>query len=560
VIVSSPRRVASTHVRAATVCPAGISDVLAHAASRSADYESVVVPRKTYLESSMLGVRKIGDITRSTIAACAGLLIFSFARTMSAQTEEWTPPHPMLLTAERALSMVLAADRKLAYVPGEVLVRFRAGVNSTGQQRALMALRSRPAPSDLRWVGDVALLSDRSERDATILAAQLRAQPEVESAEPNYLYRISATPNDPGFMQRQWNLTALDMPRAWDINPGANDSIIAAVLDTGVTAVNRSYSFQSWNGRALQNVFVPFAMNPDVKGSRIVTPKDFVFWDGPVVDMHGHGTHVAATIGEETNNGVAEAGIAYRVKLMPVKVCVGYWEVQFALSASGYRGSVPADTGGCPTSEVAAGIRYAADNGAKVINLSLGGPEPSGLLRDALAYAVDRGAFVAIAMGNEYEDGNPVEYPAAYAAELDGVMSVGAVGPSLTRSFYSNTGSHLEISAPGGSDRDGGASGLIWQATILRSDSNPASVASPRFDRYAETGFQGTSMATPHVAGVAALLISQGLSNPAAVEAVIRKTARALGTADGDTPGRNREYGFGLIQPRSALRAFGIAE
>ena len=140
---------------------------------------------------------------------------------------------------------------------------------------------------------------------------------------------------------------------------------------------------------------------------------------------------------------MAEAGIAYRVKLMPVKVCLGFWELQFVMSASGFRGFLPAEIGGCPTSEIADGIRYAADRGAKVINLSLGGPEPSDTLRDAIRYATGKGAFVAIAMGNEYEFGNPVDYPAAYAAEMNGVMSVGAVGPSLARSFYSNTGPHL---------------------------------------------------------------------------------------------------------------------
>ena len=241
----------------------------------------------------------------------------------------------------------------------------------------MMALRSKPAPSSLRWVGDVAVLSDPRELDATILAAQLNGQPEVASAEPNYLYRTSATPNDPGFAQRQWNMAALDMPRVWDINPGANDSVIVAVVDTGLTSVSRSYLFQTWNGRGNQSVIVPFGFNPDFTADRIVSAKDFVFWDGPVLDMEGHGTHVASTIGEDTNNSVAEAGIAYRVKLMPVKVCVGYWEVQFLLSGTGFLGNVPTDVGGCPTSEIAEGIRYAADNGAKVINLSLGGPEPS---------------------------------------------------------------------------------------------------------------------------------------------------------------------------------------
>jgi len=350
------------------------------------------------------------------------------------------------------------------------------------------------------------------------------------------------------------------MPRAWDINPGANDTIIAAVVDTGITAVTRSYSFQTWNGRANQNVSVPYGLSPDFGAARIVSPRDFVFWDGPVLDMEGHGTHVASTIGEDTNNSLAEAGIAYRVKLMPVKVCVGYWEVQFAMSASGYRGFVPQDVGGCPTSEIAEGIRYAADNGAKIINLSLGGSAPSATLRDALRYAAGKGAFVAIAMGNEYEDGNPVDYPAAYAAELDGVMSVGALGPSLTRAFYSNTGAHLEISAPGGNDREGGADGMIWQATIFRSDSNPATVMSPRFDRYAESPYEGTSMAAPHVAGVAGLIMSQGVANPAAIEALIKKTARPLGTPDARTPGRNQDYGYGLIQPRAALRGYGVAQ
>jgi serine protease len=505
----------------------------------------------------MRSFRTASKVAALTIAA--GSLVWS-ARSINAQTEEWTAPHRMLMTPERALSFVLATDRKLNYMPGEVLVKFRPGVSVAGQQRALSALRSRPAPSALHWLGDVAVLTDRNELDATILAAQLNSQPEVALAEPNYLYHTTTTPNDPGFAQRQWNLTALDMQRAWDINPGGNDTIIAAVVDTGITAVARSYSFQTWNGRAAQSVSVPYGLSPDFKAARIVSPKDFVFWDGPVLDMEGHGTHVASTIGEDTNNSLAEAGIAYRVSLMPVKVCVGYWEVQFAMTASGYRGFVPADVGGCPTSEIAEGIRYAADNGAKVINLSLGGSAPSATLRDALTYAVGRGAFIAIAMGNEYEDGNPVEYPAAYAAELDGVMSVGALGPSLTRSFYSNTGPHLEISAPGGNDREGGADGMIWQATIFRSDSNPATVMSPRFDRYAESPYEGTSMASPHVAGIAALIISQGVTNPAAVETLIKKTARPLGTPDARTPARNQEYGYGLIQPRAALRGYGVAQ
>jgi serine protease len=462
----------------------------------------------------------------------------------------------MLLTPERALAFVQAADRQLGYLPGEVIVKFNPGVTATGQQRALMALRSRPPVGDLRWISaDTAVHHDQVEWDATILAAQLSMQPEVAYAEPNYLYRATRTPDDPGFSVRQWNFAAIDLPRAWDINDGANAKTIVAVVDTGITTVNQSFVFPTWTGTAIQNISVPFAINLDLHVSRLTSAKDFIFWNGPVLDMVGHGTHVSSTVGEDTNNSLAEAGIAYNATIMPVKVCLGYWEIQFVMSSQGFRGFTPQDAGGCSGDAVAQGIRYAADNGARVINLSLGGPTVATAVQDALNYAVGKGAFVAIAMGNEFESGNPVDYPAGYASSIDGVMSVGAVGRSLTRAFYSNTGPQIEIVAPGGNDRDGGADGMIWQSTIYGPDFDQSRVIFPRFDRYAETPYEGTSMATPHVSGIAALIISQGVTNPAVVEALIKKTARPLGA-----PGRNDEFGYGLIQPRAALFGFGIAK
>src|SRR5438552_12564020 len=131
-------------------------------------------------------IRTAAKVAALTLAVGSFILIASSTRSIKAQTKAWTAPYPMLLTPERALALVVAADRKLDYVPGEVLVKFRAGVTVAGQQRALAALRSRPLPSALRWVGDVAVFTDRSERDSTILAAQLRTQPEVAVAEPNY--------------------------------------------------------------------------------------------------------------------------------------------------------------------------------------------------------------------------------------------------------------------------------------------------------------------------------------------------------------------------------------
>jgi serine protease len=134
-------------------------------------------------------------------------------------------------------------------------------------------------------------------------------------------------------------------------------------------------------------------------------------------------------------------------------------------------------------------------------------------------------------------------------------VSVGAVGRSLGRAFYSNTGSHLELVAPGGDFRDGGLPGLIYQTGVFGGDFDPFTVVVPRFDRYTEEPNMGTSMATPHVAGLAALLVSQGITNPAAVEAAMKRFARDLG-ASGEDP----EYGAGLIDPRRTLRGLGIAK
>jgi serine protease len=479
------------------------------------------------------------------------------------------------LTGERVAAIADAQVRGLGYVPGEVLVKFKPGVSPQGQQRALMALRSRPPVGALQWSGDVALLRDLSQPDARILADQLSEQPEVQYAEPNYLRRLPAkrsqhiapalpasarvafTPNDTDYGVLQWNFPLINMPGAWDINHGANANLVVAVVDTGITTADQTLTFPLWTGSSFDNVSVPFAVNPDLPASRLVSPTDFVFMDagGPVLDMVGHATHVSSTIGESTNNMYALAGMAYNVKIMPVKVCVGYWEMMFAQAADGVPGFLPPDAGGCPDDAIAAGIRYAADNGAKIINLSLGGPGEDTTTRDAIAYAVSRGAFVSISMGNDYENGNPIDYPAGDAPGIDGAMSVAAVGKSMRRAYYSSTGSDCEIAAPGGDDRDPGAGedfGYIWQATLYYPDQDP-SLTIPRFDRYAEIGYEGTSMAAPHVAGMAALLMTQGVTSPAAIEHLIRQTARDLGA-----PGRDDEFGYGLIQPRTALFGFGI--
>jgi len=492
----------------------------------------------------------------SVVAALAGILVTGSR--LGGQPAA-TPVAPM--SPERADALIEAASRGLDYVPGEVLVRFKRGVGPIQQQRALDAVRSRPLVDRLEWAGEVAIVRDPSQPDAHILADQLRSQPEVVYAEPNYLRHHFATPNDTGYSPRQWNLQSIDMPRAWDINPGANASTIVAVVDTGITTFNGSMTFATWSGTAIQNVSIPFSTNPDLSSSRLVSPFDFVTNMGTtVLDTDGHGTHVSSTIGEDTNNALLDAGIAYNARIMPVKVCFSYWDIQFSFSAGGGRGFVPLDSGGCPLSAIAQGIRYAADNGAKVINLSLGGTSPAQTEQDAINYAVAKGVFVAIAAGNEKLSGNPTEYPASYAAGIAGAMAVGATNRSGNRAYYSNTGSYVEIAAPGGDshDSDASGSGFIWQSTIRPSVSDPSTVIIPRFDAYAEVGYSGTSMASPHVAGLAALLFSQGITTPAAIEQAIKKSAKFLGTPSATDATRSDEFGFGLVQPRTALFGMGI--
>jgi serine protease len=471
-------------------------------------------------------------------------------------------PTPMdVMPAARAEAFVDAAARGLDYLPGEVVVKFRDGVTPDRQQRALDAVRSRPSIDALEWAGEVAILRDPSQPNAHVLAEQLGSQPEVLYAEPNYLRHQNSTPNDSGYGPRQWNLQALDMPKAWDINPGANASVIVAIVDSGITTVNTTMTVATWNGTAIQNISVTYATNPDLAASRLVSPMDFVTNMGTtVLDSDGHGTHVSSTVGEDTNNAQMDAGIAYNARIMPVKVCTSYWDVQFAFSAAGGRGFVPSTSGGCPSTAVASGIRYAADNGAKVINLSLGGSSGSTTEQDAIVYAVGKGVFVAMSGGNEKETGNLTHFPASYGATIDGAMAVAATNRSGNRAYYSNTGTYIEIAAPGGDSRDSDASGsgLVWQSTIRPSLSSPSAVLFPRFDVYAEVGYSGTSMATPHVAGLAALLSTQGIKTPAAIEQLIKKTAKFLGAPSSSNATRNDDFGFGLIQPRAALFGFGI--
>ena len=396
------------------------------------------------------------------------------------------------------------------YVPDELLVKFKEHVKDEDIEKLNQIFGAYTLhKSKFAKLHRVKLSSQKTVSE---MADSYRKNPNVEYAEPNYVAHFLMVPNDPYYIY-QWHLYntrygGINVQDAWDISKG--DGVIVAVVDTGVAYENYCDSKCYYKAS-------------DLAGTVFVQGYDFANNDNHPNDDNSHGTHVTGTIAQTTNNGIGVAGVAHKAKIMPVKV--------LDKNGAGYY------------SWIADGIKYAADNNASVISLSLGGTSPSITLENALAYAYNKGVTIVAAAGNDGM-GGPASYPAAYDAY---VIAVGATRYDEQRSYYSTTGPYVDIAAPGG-DLNVDQNGDGYADGVLQQTFNPNTKNTNQFGYWF---FQGTSMATPHVSGVAALLIANGVTNPADVRNAIEQTAEDKGTA-----GKDAEYGYGIVNALAALQYY----
>ncbi|MCU7876439.1 MAG: S8 family serine peptidase [Candidatus Thiodiazotropha sp. (ex Lucinoma borealis)] len=430
------------------------------------------------------------------------------------------------------------------FVPGDVLARFAtssiqareldSALNKfevVNQQEdtggvQLLRLKDNTGQVAFRSEDDTLLTQEQQQKLDTLLAIkELSNRQDIVYAEPNYILHSLATPNDE-YYGLQWHYPQINLPQAWDITTGDN-SVIVAVIDTGVLLDHPDMAGQLTAG-------YDFISDPDNAGDSSGidnNPND----EGDALQEGAsssfHGTHVAATVAARSNDAQGAAGVAWDSRIMPIRV----------LGKSGGN-----------TLDLVQGIRFAAGlsnssgtvplQRADVINMSLGGGPANQTSRDAVAAARAAGVIIVAAAGNE--NTAQLSYPASY----DGVVSVSAVDINRNRAPYSNFGSAIDVAAPGGDLR-----------VDLNGDSRPDGVLSAGGDdssgsvNYQLVFYNGTSMAAPHIAGVAALVkaVYPSLS-PAEFDSML---AAGDLTTDIGTTGRDDLYGHGLIDAFKAVDA-----
>jgi serine protease len=452
------------------------------------------------------------SVTRFGGLAVAGLLLVL-----------WLVP-AAFARSDIKVSTEVRGDREAhaEFVSGEIVVWFeevhaaadiRAAVDHVGGELARV---SRVTPSR------VVVSVPAGEEDAYV--AKYRKLPGIRTVDKNYIYRASFTPNDE-YYKYQWHFNKPDFihaEEAWDLERG-EPTVVVAVIDTG--CAYEDYAVPSYEAGEVNGS--TYRRAPDLVGTNFVAGYDFVHDDNHPNDQNGHGTHVSGTIAQTTNNGADVAGLAHNCAIMPIQV-LDY-------------------SGGGTSDDVADGIDYARQNNADVINMSLGGTGYSSVIEAACSDANSAGLVVLAASGNR--GSGTLDYPAGY----DSVIAVGSVDYDGDLAYYSNWGTGQEIVAPGGDtsvdlNGDGFVDGVLQNTfNEMYFEGPPETLAT--VGEFADVFLQGTSMACPHAAALAALLISYGVTDNATVRTRMKETATDLGVAGYDTT-----YGYGLINCDGALK------
>ena len=399
----------------------------------------------------------------------------------------------------KIIGQPLASGPGSDYQDGELLVKLKDDLPRVSGPK----ITEQYGASQVRTLrGEVELWQVPQGRELEI-AKQLSADPRVEYAEPNYRFHAVIVPNDPRLTQ-QWAHTIIKSPPAWDMATGSS-SLTIAIIDTGIDFGHPDLSAKI------------------VPGQNLLEP-------GEPWDDNGHGTHVAGIATAVTNNGIGVAGMDWQARIMPVRV--------LDTEGHGY------------ASDVAAGVYWAYQNGAKILNLSLVGTQNSQTLHNAVNAARAAGSLVVASMGNcryyappTCPTANPTNYPAAY----ESVIAVAATTRVDGYAYYSQYGSHLDLAAPGGEiytrDEDG-----ILSTMPTYNDFYMKTALGYRKDY---DFLQGTSMAAPHVSGLAALIWSVNPTLTASeVQDVLQTTADDLGVRGWDP-----DFGHGRINAWAALNA-----
>lgn len=478
----------------------------------------------------------LGACSGPSVSEISGTVDLGFAPASLGQAE------PINFGELSLQANALAGSVEAEFVPGEVIVKFRpeAGSQTASALSLASARLERVRPLGLERAA--LYRAPGATAQATLaFVRELEGRPDVLYAQPNYIARATAVPNDT-YYSLQWHYPAIKLPQAWDIETGSSNPVTVAVIDTGILSLHPDFA-----GKILPGYdFISDPTTANDGDGRDSDPEDT--GDNPTGQSSYHGSHVAGTVAAKTNNSLGVAGVSWGAKILPVRV-LGVGGGTFADIVDGILWSAGLSVAGAP----------ANPNPAKVLNLSLGAATPCSntpAVQDAFDQAFAQGAVVVVAAGNGAADANLYS-----PASCTGVITVGATEFRNYRSYYSNYGSRIDVMAPGGdltANRNGDAyaDGVLsaWQTDDANGDGTYGDKAF-RYDFK-----QGTSMASPHVAGLVALLKSKKPSlTRAEIITVLKSSARPLSATacqGGNLPSlTGADCGAGLVDAQVALQA-----